>query len=97
MINKRRGLIISAFVGLLIATGAQAQPAPASTNGAANTRSSRGGGFGRGLIQDSTNWVKLEEIRAQDVDIFPDEKTKTYYMVAAAGRQRALVDEHEPD
>ena len=37
------------------------------------------------MMQDSTNFVKLGEIRAQDVDIYPDEKTKTYYMVAAGG------------
>jgi GH43 family beta-xylosidase len=85
MIAKPPGLIFSALVSLLIATQLHAQPAPASTNAPVGAPGRRGGGFGRGMMQDSTNWVKLEAIRAQDVDIYPDEKTKTYYMVAAGG------------
>jgi arabinan endo-1,5-alpha-L-arabinosidase len=84
MTTKRPVLILSAVVGLLLATGAQSQPAPAPTNGADGVQAPRGGGFRR-MTQDSTNIVKLAAIHAQDMDIFPDEKTKTYYMVAAGG------------
>jgi GH43 family beta-xylosidase len=85
MIPKLNGLILLAFASLLLATGAQAQPAPATTNGTDGARGPRGGGFGRGMMQDSTNWMKLATIHAQDVCIMPDEKTKTYYMIASGG------------
>jgi beta-xylosidase len=82
MITKRHGLILSAFVSLLLANGAQAQPAPASTNGADGAQAPRGGGFRR-MMEDSTNIVKLSTIHAQDVCILPDQATRTYYMVAS--------------
>jgi GH43 family beta-xylosidase len=76
--------MVSGLAGLLLAMGPTAQPVSASTNGAADAPAPRVGGFRR-MMQDSTNVVKLVTIHAQDVDIFPDEKTKTYYMVASGG------------
>jgi hypothetical protein len=58
MIIRRHGLILSAFAGLLLATGAQAQTTPASTPAASAAQSPPGAGFGR-MTPDSTNIVKL--------------------------------------
>jgi hypothetical protein len=63
---------------------AQAQPEPTSTNTIRGARGPRGGGF-RG-IADSTNLVKLGNIRLRDVCILPDQASKTYYMVGPGGR-----------
>src|SRR5664279_5601096 len=84
MITKRYGLIFLAVAGLLGTKEAQAQPAPVSTNVADGVQAPRDGGFRR-MMEDSTNIVKLSTIHAQDVCILPDEKTKTYYMVASSG------------
>jgi arabinan endo-1,5-alpha-L-arabinosidase len=83
MIITRHSLIFSACVSFL-ATGTNAQTAPAATPAASAARTSGSSGFGRGM-PDSTDIVKLSTIHAQDVCIYPDEKTKTYYMVAAGG------------
>jgi len=81
--GNKKMLPASVAALLCIAIGAYAQSVPASTNASGGALGPRGGGFGRGMMQDSTNYVKLADLRAQDVDIFPDKKTKTYYMVAS--------------
>ena len=70
------------FVSLLMATGTPAQPAPATTNADDGPPGPRGGGFRR-MAEDSTNIVKLANLRAQDVCILPDPVSKAYYMVAS--------------
>ena len=84
MKTKHNGLIFAMMLSSFLTTGALGQTAPAATISADGAPTRRGGGF-RGMMADSTNIVKLETIRAQDVCIMPDEATKTYYMVAAGG------------
>jgi arabinan endo-1,5-alpha-L-arabinosidase len=84
MITKRCGLFFLIAAGLVSGKGVQAQTAAPSTNAPGSEQGSRGDGFRR-TIQDSTDIVKLGSFRAQDVCIYPDKKTKTYYMVASGG------------
>jgi GH43 family beta-xylosidase len=82
MTTKQYGVYLSAFTWLLLTLGAQAQSIPAATTGSNGQTPRRGGGTW-GMTPDSDNIVKLEDIHAQDVDIFPDPKAKIYYMIAA--------------
>jgi arabinan endo-1,5-alpha-L-arabinosidase len=83
MIAKRHGLILFALVGFLLPVGAQAPPAPPSAP-AAGAQVKPSGDFRR-QMPDSNAIVQLTAIHAQDVDIYPDERTKAYYMVASSG------------
>src|SRR5271165_4274791 len=80
--------LILAMAGLVVTSAAPAQPAdvgsntPASAGQATNQFRGRGGRGGG----DSTNIVRLRDLRAQDVCIRPDPATKLYYMVAAGVR-----------
>ena len=84
MNSARNGLTLVAFAGLLIAAAAQGPPAPTTTNAPGAAQGQPPDGYRR-MMQDSDAIVKLETIHAQDVDIFPDGKTKTYYMIASGG------------
>jgi len=81
----RTGRVLLTLAGWLLASSVLAQPAPTPAPGATNVElGQRFSGFRR-MMQDSTNIVKLATIHAQDVDIYPDPKTKTYYMIASGG------------
>jgi len=79
MLKRPHSLIATAFVVFLLPVGAQAPSTPA-----AGAQGPPGAGFPR-QMQDSNEIVNLTAIHAQDVDIYPDEKTKTYYMIASGG------------